>query len=188
LTLHQQPNKPGAMLDDVLRRRSEPLLAPLVRRVAGVRIRADALTASVAILNALAVFDIAHRLYLPALAILVAGRVLDALDGPVARLQGITPAGAVLDRVLDLTFLGALAFAFGLAEPDRALAAMFLMLGLVARAGVPKSFIGKTEVYAAFALACVFPAWFSLIAYAAGILCFVGAGLGLANLFASRTV
>jgi hypothetical protein len=174
------------MLDAVLRRNSEPLLAPVARRLAALRIRADAITASAAILNALAVFDIAHRLYLPALVILVAGRVFDGLDGPVARQQGETPAGPALDRVLDLTLCGTLAFAFGLAEPERALAAMFLMLGLVARAGVAPNPIGKTELYAALMLACIFPAWFSLIAYVTGILCFAGAGLGLANLVSSR--
>ena len=86
-------------------------------------------------------------------------------------------------------------FAFALAAPSRALAAMFLMLGLVARAAAAtaaarlqdsgpilagleqaSALVGKTELFVAFAAACVFPNWFSLIAYVVGILCFVAVG------------
>ena len=83
-----------------------------------------------------------------------------------------------------------LAFAFALAEPDRALAAMFLMLGLVARTAVlaetPAGWplVGKAELFLAFALACLFPAWFSILAYAVGILCFVAAGSRVAAIVA----
>ncbi|MBS0472102.1 MAG: hypothetical protein JSR60_13595 [Proteobacteria bacterium] len=174
------------MLDELLIRRAAPILAPLAGRLIALRIGAGSLTLSAAVLNALAVYDIAHRFYLPALAILVAGRVLDALDGPVARLQGATLAGAALDQTLDLVASGALVFAFGLAEPERALAAMFLMLGLVARGPASQSLLGKSELYCALGLACAFPGWFSLIAYAVGILCFVSTGIRLSGLFAKE--
>lgn len=171
------------MLDAILRRRAAPLIDPLAARIAALRIGADSVTASVAILSALAIFDIAHRDYLVALAVLAAGRVLDALDGPLARLRGPTQAGPMLDQILDLIAAGALAFAFGLAEPARALAAMFLMLGLVARGPARDASVGKTEIYLAYGLALVFPDWFSLIAYAVGILCFVSAGVRLSSLY-----
>ena len=67
---------------------------------------------------------------------------------------------------------------------------MFLMLGLVVRAGAeaipntkPDPFglsIGQTELFLAFVAACLFPNWFSVLAYAVGILCFVSAGSRLA--------
>ncbi len=106
------------------------------------------------------------------------------LDGPVARRQGAAPFGAYLDLVLSVTAAAGIAFAFALAEPDRALAAMFLMLGLVARTAAlagtaapwAPSLIGKTELFLAFALACLLPDRFSLIAYLVGTLCFVAAG------------
>jgi hypothetical protein len=60
---------------------------------------------------------------------------------------------------------------------------MFLMLGLVARGTAREALIGKTELYTAYGLACLFPDWFSLIAYAVGILCFVSAGLRLSGLY-----
>ena len=97
--------------------------------------------------------------------------------------QGATWASAGM-----IAIAGAgLAFAFALAEPDRALAAMFLMFGLVARtaadaiAPTDTGLIGKIELFVAFAVACLFPRWFSIVAYAFGILCFVAAGSRVAS-------
>jgi phosphatidylglycerophosphate synthase len=171
------------MLDAVFRTRLEAYLAPAAARLSALRIGADGLTASVFVLNAVAALDIAHQHDLLGLGVLAAGRVLDAFDGPLARLQGPTVLGGYLDRVLALIAGALIPFAFALAMPDRALAAMFLMLGLVARSaastkalGTAFDLIGKSELFIAFALACLFPDRFSLIAYAVGILCFVAAG------------
>jgi hypothetical protein len=74
---------------------------------------------------------------------------------------------------------------------------MFLMLGLTARAaalssdaklpgrlgdavGFGAGLIGKFEIFVAFALACVFPDWFSIVAYGLGMLCFVMTGFRVA--------
>jgi phosphatidylglycerophosphate synthase len=187
------------MLDAFFRRKTDGYLTPVAARLASLGIRADMLTLVAFACGAVAVLGIGHRNYLVALGFLVAARLLDMLDGPVARRSGVTVFGAYLAFVLDLVAAAAVPFAFALAEPDRALAAMFLMLGLVARAGAaagaarPDSagaaraalhragqLVGKSELFAAFALACIFPSWFSLIAYAVGILCFVGAGSRLA--------
>ena len=183
------------MLDAVFRNRFEGYLAPAAARLSALRVRADGLTASVFVLTAVAALDIAHRNYLLGLGLLVAARALDALSGPLARLEGATAFGAYLDLVLDLIGGALIPFAFALAMPDRTLAAMFLMLGLVARAaaataaarlqdsgpilaglGQASALVGKTELFVAFAAACVFPNWFSLIAYVVGILCFVAVG------------
>ena len=188
------------MLDAILRRQSETFLAPVAARVAALGIGANALTLSAAVCGIVAVLDIGHRYYLIGLAALVLGRVFDALDGAVARRAGPTASGATLDLVLDLVVAAAIPFSFALAQPDHALAAMFLMLGLVARAGASVAvrqtgwpgesldqaggLIGKTELFLAFALACVFPNWFSIIAYAVGILCFIAAGSRTAAILA----
>ncbi len=182
-------NKPTAMLDALVRRHSEPLLAPLAGRLSALGIRATGMTLAAFASGIVAVLDIGYRYYLVALGFLLLGAVMDALDGPVARREGATGFGAYLDRVLDLAFCAAVPFAFALAEPDRALAAMFLLLGLVVRAGATAgsnlapagvgqlgTLIGKIELLIAFALACIFPNWFSLIAYSIGILCFLAAG------------
>lgn len=179
------------MLDAVLRRRSEALLAPVAERLAAWRIGAWSLTAAAFVASLVAVLDIGRRAYLLGLAMLVLARVFDALDGPVARREGrMVP---LLDLVLGLLAEAAIPFAFALAAPERALAAMFLMLGLVARAAVTVAqvravgtlgqvleqagrLIGKSELFLAYMLACLFPNWFSIIAYVVGILCFVSAG------------
>jgi len=178
----------GVMLDSLLRRRLDGPLAPVAAWLAARKIKSWTLTVSAFLCTAVAMLDIGHRTYLAALALLVIAGAFDLLDGPVARQEGTTPLGATLDRVLSVIAAAGLAFAFALAEPDRALAAMFLMLGLVARTAAlsePQagwSVVGKTELFIAFALACLFPAWFSILAYAVGILCFVAAGTRVAAL------
>ncbi|MEI9993421.1 MAG: CDP-alcohol phosphatidyltransferase family protein [Rhizomicrobium sp.] len=181
------------MLDPVLRRHTDRLIGPAAARLAALHIRADSLTLSAFLFTVLAMWDVGHRSYLLGLGFLVAGRVFDRLDGAVARHVGATRFGAYLDRLLDLTATAGLAFAFALAEPDRALAAMFLMLALVVRAAAwmpadrhggllaqTGDLVGKSEFFVAFAVACVFPAWFSILAYVIGVACFIAAGGRLA--------
>lgn len=183
------------MLDAVLRRQLDGTIAPVAARVAALGIGANRLTVAAFLCGAAALFDISHRYYLVGLAFLILARLLDMLDGRVAGLKGNTVLGAYLKQVLDVIITTAIPFAFALAEPGRALAAMFLMLGLVARAGAMDTaalptgpdpvviyfgrvgrLIEKTELFIAFALVCVFPQWFSIIAYALGILCFIAVG------------
>ncbi len=142
------------MLDAILRRSFEPYLEPVTTRLAGWRVRADALTVSAFVLTGVATVDIAHRHFLWGLGFLAAARLADSLDGAVARRVGPTAAGATLDLVLGLIGTAAIPFAFALAEPERALAAMFLMLGLVAQAGaatapsaVPPVALGRSEFF-----------------------------------------
>jgi phosphatidylglycerophosphate synthase len=183
------------MLDALLRRHLDGFTAPVAARVAASRVSAASLTASAFVCGAVALVDIGHRYYLAGLVFLLAARLFDVLDGPVARLKPPTVFGPYLAHVLDMLITAAVPFAFALAEPGRALAAMFLMLGLVARAaaiddtvrplatdpaigffGRVGRLVEKTDLFAAFALACLFPAWFSLIAYTVGIACFIAAG------------
>jgi phosphatidylglycerophosphate synthase len=177
------------MLDTVLRRTSEPFLAPLAGRLSGFGMRADAMTLAAFVSGIATAVDIGYRNYLIAVGFLVLRAIIDSLDGPVARREEGGRFGAHLDSVLDIGFSSAIPFAFALAEPNRALAAMFLLLGLTVRAGASSTegddsgplgqlgaLVGKTELLIAFALACIFPNWFSMIAYCVGVLCFLAAG------------
>ncbi len=175
------------MLDTVLRRRLDGPLAPIAAWLAAHKVRSLALTLSAFLCAAVAMLDIGHRAYLLALGLLAVAGIFDALDGAVARREGATVFGAYLESVLSLIATAGIAFAFALAQPDRALAAMFLMLGLVARAGarttaastgsVPAiDLVDKSVLFLAFALACLFPDWFSIIAYLLGVAGFVAAG------------
>jgi phosphatidylglycerophosphate synthase len=185
------------MLDSLLRRASEPVLAPLGERLSRLT-SANALTLSAFVCGVAALPDIRFQKYFFALGFLTLRAVFDALDGAVARVQGPTTFGTYLDQVLNLVVSAGVPFAFALADPERALAAMFLMFGLVVRAGAAIGarsngtsidlaldlggmLIGKSELFAAFALACVFPQWFSIIAYVIGILCFIAAGSRVAT-------
>jgi phosphatidylserine synthase len=164
-----------AMLDRFLRRHLDGPLAPLGARLAAWRLRALALTLAAFVCGVVAMFDVGHHAYFWGLGMLVAGRVFDGLDGPLARREGATGFGAYLDLVLSFIVGAGLPFAFALAEPDRALAAMFAMFGLVVRAAAGAG-AGKTELFVGMAIACLFPQWFSLAAYALGIMSFLECG------------
>ena len=175
------------MLDALLRRHLAGPLAPVAAWLYARKVHGLALTLCAFLCSAVAMLDIGHRDYLLGLGLIAAAGLFDLLDGPVARAEGATPFGAYLDTVLCRIAGAGIAFAFALAEPDRVLAAMFLMFGLVARtaadtiAPADTGLIGKTELFVAFAVACLFPQWFSIVAYAFGILCFVAAGSRVAS-------
>jgi hypothetical protein len=79
-------------------------------------------------------------------------------------------------------FFAALPFAFALADPSRALAASFALFGFVVFVSVRRiETIMELICTLLFAVACAMPSWFSLIAYALGIACFVAAGTALAR-------
>ncbi len=184
------------MLDALLHRPFDRRSALVGRRLS--MLSADVWTVTAFAAGGAAAIAIGHQKYLLGLGLLVLGRVLDVVDGAVARTRGVTAFGGYLDLVLSLVVSAAVPFGFALAMPDRALAAMFLMVGLVARAAAltepaqaggalaqGASLVGKSELFAAFALACVFPNWFSMIAYIIGIACFISAGSRVAAVAAS---
>jgi hypothetical protein len=102
-----------------------------------------------------------------ALGFLLAGRTL-ALAGESA-----------YARALDPVFFASLPFAFALADPSRALAATFLLFAFVASVATTRRVerVDRLVALAGFALACLLPERFGLVAYALGIACFVLAGL-----------
>jgi|HubBroStandDraft_5_1064220.scaffolds.fasta_scaffold56215_2 hypothetical protein len=79
-------------------------------------------------------------------------------------------------------FFASLPFAFALADPTRALAAAFALFGFVAFVCVRRvDTIVELVCTVLFAVACAVTGWFSLIAYALGIACFVAVGATLAR-------
>ncbi|MFM6999566.1 MAG: CDP-alcohol phosphatidyltransferase family protein [Limnohabitans sp.] len=75
------------------------------------------------------------------MALLLASRLLDGLDGSVARLTQPTDAGGFLDIALDFVFYAAIPLAFAVAQP----ATNALPAALLA------SFIGTGSSFLAFA-------------------------------------
>lgn len=93
-----------------------------------------------------------------------------------------------LSAALDLVVFASVPFAFALADPARALASSFLLFGLIAAGGASlfananRSIVTLDAIICvvAFALACLLPGSFSLIAYVLGVFCFVAAGARIA--------
>jgi phosphatidylglycerophosphate synthase len=131
-----------------------------------------------------------------AIALILASRLLDGLDGAVARATAKTPFGGYLDIVGDFLFYVSVPLAFGLADPANLKPAMVLLasfaltgVSFLAFAAIaaeqrlettahgPKSFFYSTglaegaETILTFLLMCVWPARFGLIAMAFAALC-----------------
>ena len=186
------------MIDARLRPLLEP---PLDRAAAGLQrlgLTANAVTAAGALFGLAACVAIAWNAYGIGLALIVANRLLDGLDGALARRTGETDLGGFLDLVADFLFYSAVPFAFALAEPQRALAAAFLIFSFVgtgvsflafaaiaARRGLASERHGRKSVYylggltegaetvLLFLLMSLRPDWFEALAYGFGALCWI---------------
>lgn len=136
-----------------------------------------------------------------ALVPLLAGRVLDGLDGAVARVRGKTDFGGYLDITCDFAFYGAIPLAFALRDPANAAVAAFLLatfylngasfLGfaiLAEKRGMQTAAQGQKSLYYSagllegaetigfFIALCLWPEAFRPLALAFGGLCLVTTG------------
>ena len=186
-----------AMLDARIKQIVTSPLDPLADGLARIGGGANALTVVGFAMGLVAAALIADESFLMGIAFLTLNRLADVLDGMVARRMGTTPIGGFLDASLDLFVYAAVPFAFALAHQQDALAACFLLMGLmvsaipglVGRAFMPEqakrrvlTLCGHSETFIAFALMCVTPRWmFSLLAYFYGALCFFSAAVSFAS-------
>lgn len=143
--------------------------------------------------------SIASEAYLLGLALILASRLADGLDGAVARLtNNATDRGAFLDITLDFVFYASIPLAFAFADPAlnalpaATLLAAFIGTGssflayavLAERRGLPASvayphkglyYLGGLteagETLACFALMCLWPQHFALFAFGFAALC-----------------
>lgn len=194
------------MLDRLIRRYASDALAVPATRIVSTGMRAQPVALAALVAGFAAVPFIAHAAYLASLGLIVVGGLLNLLASGVARLVPATASEDFLARTLEVVWSASLPFGFALAQPERTLAAMFLMLGLIARtaamtadvpatttgiAGGAKEFgadlVGTAELTVVYAALCLFPHWFSIAAYALGIACFVMTGFRVAYLGSQRT-
>lgn len=194
------------MLDARLRRLIDPPLERLSGALARTGLSANAATLVGFALGLCALAAIAQEAYLTGLGLILFNRLLDGLDGALARRQGATDLGGFLDIVLDFIFYAGVPFAFALADPEaNGLAAAFLVFSFVgtgssflayaimaAKRGVSTELRGSKSIYylggltegtetiAAFVLCCLFPAFFPVIAWAFGALCWLTTATRLA--------
>jgi phosphatidylglycerophosphate synthase len=184
------------MLDAKLRPLIDPPLNRMGRVLAGLGVTANGLTFTGLALGLAGAAAIAFGHFGWGLALILANRLLDGLDGAVARVRGPSDLGGYFDIVADFAFYVSVPLGFGVLSsantlPALVLVASFVLTGvsflafavIAAKRGEEtqahgrKSFFYSTglaegaETIAVFIAMCLFPAWFGVIAYAYAALC-----------------
>ena len=175
----------------------KPWVNQLAKTISRLGVSANQLTLTGFLIGLFAAILIANNAYIMGALAILASRLLDALDGAVARQTQPTDAGGFLDIALDFVFYASIPLAFALSDPARnalpaaVLLAAFIGTGssflafaaLAAKRGMSnlnypnKSlyFLGglteATETLAAFVAMCLWPQRFSAIAYGFAVLC-----------------
>lgn len=183
------------MFDRIALKVTKPLVDAMAKRIHEAGYNADQVTLAAfgfgMLSAALIALGHSHLAIMP----LFAGRLLDGLDGAVARLTAPTDRGAYLDITLDFLFYAAVPLAFATVDPVAAamlLAAFigtgtsFLSYAIMAEkrgqksnAYPSKSFFylgGLTEgaeTVACFTAMCLWPQHFAVLAYFYATLCCV---------------
>ncbi len=184
------------MIDAAIQPIQQRVLAPVAAALVRWGVSADGLTLAGFGLGLLAIGALAAQAYGLALALILANRLCDGLDGAVARMTAPTDRGAFLDIALDFVFYALVPLGFALGDPaQNALPAAVLIAAFVgtgssflafaavaAKAGqahrIPAKGIpyigGLTEGFetiAIFVVMCLLPQYFALLAYGFAIAC-----------------
>jgi len=186
------------MLDPLLRRWIDPSLDRAGVWLARRNMSANAFSLAGLVVGLATVPLLAWERYDVALLVILLNRLIDGLDGAIARHQGATAFGGYLDIMCDMAFYAAVPLGFALARPDNALWAALLLASFVCTSA---SFLGRavlagqrsepdggargrksffhaagiiegTETIIAFVLFCLFPSAFPWLAGIVAGLCF----------------
>ncbi len=178
---------------------TKPLVDGVAKALHGLGITANQISLIGFALGLLAAVLIAHGNIWAAIVPLLLNRLLDGLDGAVARFSTPTDRGAFLDITLDFLFYAAVPLAFAFCNPtDNALAAALLLASFIgtgvsflayaimaekrgdkSTAYPSKSFYylgGLTEGFETvlcFIAMCLWPHHFAIIAYVYAAMCCV---------------
>ena len=194
------------MFDARLRPLIDPPLDRAGRAIAVRGISADRVTLVGLALGLVAAAAIALGAPGWALLPLALSRVMDGLDGAVARATRLSDFGGYLDIWSDFVFYGAVPFAFALLDPGNALPAAFVLMAfyvngssflgyasMAAKRGLETARQGRKSLYysaglmegaetiAFFVLICAWPAAFPVAAWAFGGLCLLTATARVLN-------
>ena len=185
------------MLDKAVQQALRPLMTRAARGLVRLGVGANAISVAGFAIGMAAAGAIAFQHHLPGLVLLLLSRLMDGLDGAVARATQPTDRGGFLDISLDFLFYAAIPLAFAIADPAvNALPAAVLLAAFIgtgssflAFAAVAEKrqlqsvafpdksfyFLGglteATETITAFAAMCLWPEWFPQIAYGFAVLC-----------------
>jgi phosphatidylglycerophosphate synthase len=185
------------MIDRPLALFIKPCVDACSKRLIQYGLQADTLTAIGFSLGLASSGLIACGYFVSGLILLLISRAFDALDGAVARLTKPTDRGGFLDITLDFIFYASVPLAFAVANPAaNALAAatlLFAFMGTAAsflayasvaakRGAAPSPnkairFLGGLtegfETLLCFALMCLFPQHFAMLAYGFSAMCLI---------------
>jgi len=184
------------MFDAKLRPLIDPPLNRLGSALARRGVTANAITFLGLALGLAGAAAISGGYFGAGLGLILANRLLDGLDGAVARANGPTVLGGYFDIVADFAFYVSVPLGFGLVDPANTQAALVLVAsfvltgvsflayaviaaerGALTDAHGRKSFFYSTglaeggETIAVFIAFALFPAWFVPLAYAYAALC-----------------
>jgi len=191
------------MLDKAIQQALRPVMTRAARGLVRLGVGADAISVAGFVTGMAAAGAIAQQHFLAGLALLLTSRLMDGLDGAVARATTPTDRGGFLDITLDFLFYAAIPLAFAVADPAaNALPAAVLLASFIgtgssflAFAAVAEKqklqslafpdksfyFLGglteATETIAAFVAMCLWPQWFGPIAYGFAALCAITTAL-----------
>jgi len=194
------------MFDAVIRPHIDKPLARVATQLVRWQISANSVTAMGFLLGMGAAGLIASGQFLPGLVLFLVSRVLDGLDGAVARQTRLTDLGGYLDITLDFIVYASMVMAFALADPARnALAAAFLTTRFMAPAatflayaifaakrGITTEIRGRKSMYylggltegfetiLTLSLMCLLPYWFPVIAIVYALMCWITGGTRIA--------
>lgn len=133
------------MLDPLMRRIIDPPLERAGGWLAARRVSANVLTLAGLLVGLACVPLLAIEAYGWALACCLANRLIDGLDGAVARIRRPTDFGGYADIVADMVFYAAVVLGFALARPENAIWAALLLAAFV---GTASSFLGYAVIAA----------------------------------------
>lgn len=185
------------MFDRYLHPRVKPLLNRIAATIDRPEVTPDRISLVGFLIGALALPFLAMQWYFAALLMIVINRLFDGLDGALARRRDLSDEGGFLDIALDFLFYALVPFGFVLASPTlNAVAGAWLLFAFI---GTGSSFLafaavadkyklenldyphksfyylgGLTEgaeTILVFVLFCLFPAYFPLLAWLFGALC-----------------
>lgn len=184
------------MFDAKLRPLIDPPLNAVGRVLAGVGVTANGLTFIGLALGLGGAAAIALGQIGLGLVLIIANRLLDGLDGAVARVRGPSDLGGYFDIVADFAFYVSVPLGFGILGaantlPALVLVASFVLTGvsflafavIAGQRGATTEAHGKksffystglaegTETIVVFIAMCLFPAWFGPLAYGYAALC-----------------
>lgn len=188
------------MLDSTITPLVKGVLTPVVMLLNKCKITADQLTITGFIVGLFVIPLLAMQHWYAALGVIVFNRILDGLDGQLARYQkSSSSAGGFLDISLDFLFYAAVPLGFALADPvNNALPAVVLLVSFI---GTGSSFLAfaiaaekyqierpqfkyksfyylhglteGTETILIFIAFCIWPEHFAVLAYLFALACFI---------------